>query len=81
MDPKILIDNMLRGHQLFIKRYEQMYMFAEMIDAETDSILHGDNKTFRAITGIKENVGEVELYDFINVRNGYEYITNGRCKS
>lgn len=66
-----------KGHQLFVKRHEEeMFCFAELLEPGTDEILYKDGATYCAIESIVESNEEIDLYDLVNVRNGYEYIAN-----
>ena len=66
-----------KGHQLLVKRFNEIdFCFAEMISCETDELVYKTGEEFCKIISILEVREPKELYDLVNVKNGYKYIAN-----
>jgi len=68
------------GHQLYIQRnikdlQEEMFAFADTIEPLIDKIKNKEN-IFETIISIEKTEEQCELYDLVNVDDGYEYYAN-----
>lgn len=65
------------GHQLCIKTInnEILFTFVDLL-IESDKLLFEDNETFCDIVSIETINENIELFDLVNVANGFEYIAN-----
>lgn len=69
------------GHQVWVKYKndgieEEGWIFADLIEIDVMSILD-ENGNWQSVVNVCKNYKSVELYDLINVRDGYQYYTNG----
>jgi len=65
-----------KGHQLLAKRGDEtMFCFSDMLMVG-DELIFKDNKSLCKIISIAIVEKEIELYDLVNVNNGFEYIVN-----
>ena len=80
------------GHQFLTRRFgtEVEFCFAELLDPEVDEICHlrsdmqeseikstTDKYDFCRILTIQKIEEEIDLYDLVNVNNGYSFISDG----
>lgn len=70
-----------KSHQLFVRssvstdEHEDGFLFAELLDINTDKI-KTKNNDFVSIQSIVFIEEEIDMYDLVNVSNGYEYYAN-----